>query len=113
MEVYDWAIDVGASSCETMARTIDTGFGDGYAQTSPEGLNHLHEAWDIVHTSMDGQVFEQLRSFARAHLKTTPFSWRPPGETLARQWRLTKFNHTPVKQGLWDVALRFEEWFGS
>lgn len=90
-------------------RLISPGFGDGYKQSSKDGLNAVaivsSYSWRLTHT----QTATAL-TFLRAHAGKT-FLWQRPSESFARKWQ-TPEGWTVVEGTTRDMlTINFEERF--
>lgn len=58
-------------------RVIVNEFGDGYAQTVPDGLNNVQQSWELswanIPNAAAADIVAQINSFAGR-----PFSWTTP-----------------------------------
>lgn len=112
MADYVWTESAG-TSCELVARVVETQFGDGYVQAADAGLNPVAEVWDVVHEEVESAVVEEIEAFIRPGMGRTVFDWVPPGKTAVLKWRCKSYRKSlSGLHGFYNLSLRFEQWFG-
>ncbi|XHX80935.1 MAG: phage tail protein [Stenomitos frigidus ULC029] len=92
-------------------RTMATQFGDGYIQRSPDGLNALKEIpKNIAFICVPGTntSLDTLTAFLVARKGTEPIILTVPGDTAAKQFLCTSWEHTSLGAGLFRVTLQLE-----
>ena len=55
------------SRLETAPRLIETGYGDGYQQVIPDGINYLPRSGNLEHPLIDNTTAATLLAFLRAN----------------------------------------------
>ncbi|WP_211195175.1 phage tail protein [Stenotrophomonas maltophilia] len=84
-------------------------FGDGYRQTSADGLNNESQQWPISIVGRESKVGPAL-AFLRARQGAVSFLWTPPlgvqGYYLCKTYTLT-----PHGNGVYTLAATFEQTF--
>jgi phage-related protein len=74
-EVFTWrAVNEGRG--KVSFRVTETKFGDGYAQTSPDGLNPVSRTWPLTFAGTADEIGE-ITAFLEAHVGRS-FLWKPP-----------------------------------
>lgn len=90
-------------------RVIRNNFGDGYAETAPDGLNatvaQLQPRWSLL-TKTDALAID---AFFIAHVGVA-FEYTLPDETTARKWECTQWNKRQ-QATWWEMDATFTERF--
>jgi phage-related protein len=90
-------------------RMIQNNFGDGYAETSPDGLNaypaQITPRWSLLTLPQK----QSLDAFFKAHIGVA-FFYTLPDETVARKWLCTSFKPTQ-NATWWSYDATFNERF--
>ena len=76
VKTFKWRIE-RAISPTLEFRVITSQFGDGYAQTSSDGINNLAESWDITLPASLRDA-RDIRNFFLEHKGVKSFLWTPP-----------------------------------
>ena len=71
-------------------RVIENKFGDGYRQTSPDGLNAVERSWPVSWANLTIANADILQAFFIANAGK-PFRYTMPRETAPRVWDCTDF----------------------
>ena len=84
------AINVGQKSKRKRSeRVLVADFGDGYAQTAPDGVNTAVEEWSLSFDDYSITDIKTITDFLDGLRSSTAFFWTPPDETVAKLWRQT------------------------
>lgn len=59
--------------------------GDGYIQSSSDGIHPTREKWSLVFRSISDADYAAIAQFLRDNLGYA-FNWTPPGETTPRRF---------------------------
>lgn len=82
--------NIGTTSRHTRKyRTLMAGFGDGYDQVVPDGVNTLDEEWDLSYNDYPKVDILNMRNFLDARRGVESFLWTPPFEDAPKKWRQT------------------------
>ncbi|MCU9949859.1 phage tail protein [Pseudomonas sp. PDM13] len=107
LETFTWRVQRGDDGQEE-GTVRSAQFGDGYRQTSGDGLNSVNQTWAVTCTEPKAAA-AQMRSFMRRHLGRS-FAWTNPwGETGLYQSSSWSFRF--VGGGFVVFTARFEEAF--
>lgn len=91
-------------------RVLTTGFGDGYAQDVPDGLNNISEThnlqWNNIPDSAADDIIAQLRSF-----NGVAFSWTTPAG-VTKNFKCAKVSRTRPGWKTSTINCVFIEVFG-
>lgn len=86
-------------------------FGDGYSQTSPQGLNHMAENWELSFeglTDFDANAIDAYLTSAGGYL---PFYWRNP-DNQRKRYICETWSRTYERMDQNSVRATFKEFFG-
>ena len=67
LETFNWSPRVNPSQDVTM-RTREAQFGDGYTQTSGDGINPRSQSWDLTFIGIESYIKVNRHGFNR-HLR--------------------------------------------
>src|SRR5579859_3434776 len=97
-------------TAETSYRTLDAGFGDGYSQTTIDGLNATMDTVTLVWKGLllaDQQSIKaQFDSFAGM-----TFSYKVPGDTVIKLWRCKKVTTDDSDGTLMSMTAQLQQAF--
>lgn len=91
---------------------LEATFGDGYVQSSAEGLNSQKENWSLTWENEDLTDVQTIEAFLDARLGYEPFYWTPPGEVTPKLWRCKKYSSKPSGPYAATLSATFERWYG-
>lgn len=81
METFTWIVHVG-TGVETRFSVLTAQFGNGYKQTTPEGLNNAVDTWNISMTGLKTELLPAY-NFIKNHKGAVSFEWVTPlGDTV-------------------------------
>ncbi|CDH34814.1 phage tail protein [Xenorhabdus bovienii] len=76
IKTFDFPAKVGAvGEFEPIVRSVQ--FGDGYKQTSGEGINAQRESWPLSFIGVQSDI-QPIMAFLREHQGWRSFKWRNP-----------------------------------
>lgn len=78
------------------ARVLAVQFGDGYEQTTPDGINTDISTYALSWNNIDGQEKDEVYNFLMARLSHKPFLFKLPDwneERVVKCTTLTKTDH--------------------
>lgn len=110
IKTFKWRVESGVNP--TIAyRVIETQFGDGYAQTSTDGINNKNESYAIKVNAFAKEARE-IMDFFDEHKGSRSFFWTPP---LGGLGLYTCKDPTPNDQGggLYTISGTFVKVFAS
>ncbi|MCP9270105.1 phage tail protein [Xenorhabdus sp. XENO-1] len=89
IKTFDFPARVGAAGeFEPVVRSVQ--FGDGYKQTSGDGINSQRESWPLSFVGVLSEI-EPIMVFLREHQGWRSFKWRNPLSELGL-YQAGKFN---------------------
>lgn len=107
-EVFTWCVRTEINGTgEFMVK--EARFGDGYRQSSADGLNNESQQWPISIVGRAAKVGPALE-FIRAHKGAVSFLWTPP---LGVQglYQCKAYNLIPHGAGVYTLSATFEQTF--
>ena len=105
IETFTWEPDDEATSDGTF-RVRKSKFGDGYVQTSGDGLNSEEDPWSLTFGGTEEEVAPIL-DFVRRHGGYRSFLWTPPGDDLG-MYQCPPFRRQRRPGGIVTLSLSFE-----
>ena len=99
------------SKPKVTAKVLEWGAGDNYEVTSPDGINHIRESWPLTWPNIPASERNLIVDFLYDQGGYKPFTWTPPGETTARQWRCVQWEKGSPRNGRYTVTANFTEDF--
>lgn len=100
----------GPSNYHEATRLLEAKFGDGYAQTVPDGINNLHMQPTLVWEALTMAEANAIVSFFRTH-RGAPFYYTLPDEGIARKWIAKEWDRDFRNGTIGSVAVVLEERF--
>jgi phage-related protein len=95
-------------------RILQCQLGDGYMQTSGDGLNADTTTWDCLWADMDNAAVFLMEAFLRERGGFRPFYWTAPGDVSPLLWHCPKGYKTPnIKPNSRNLSAVFLRWYGA
>lgn len=113
IDKWRWAVQVqnGGGAIQYQDRQRTAQFGDGYSQTTPEGMNPMSLIINMVYTG-NAKTAAEVVAFLNAH-KTTPFTFAPPGGVLGLyNVQKDSVKQSPISRNVVTVTATFETNYG-
>ena len=92
-------------------RVLTARFGDGYEQTTLDGLNTDNQSLTISWSPITDTEKDIIISFLRERGATKLFEFTLPDETEPKLWRCPNWSRRSVAAGYWSVQATFERRF--
>lgn len=110
VKTFKWRAERGTSPTIDY-RVIETQFGDGYAQTSADGINTKNEQYKIKIHAMES-VAAEIMAFFDEHAGRKAFLWKP---SLGQLGLYTCNDPTPNEEGggLYSITGTFVKRYAS
>ena len=108
LETFNWSPRVNPSQDVTML-TREAQFGDGYTQTSGDGINPRSQSWDLTFIGIESYI-KAIKEFLDRHEGTRAFAWKPPLEDLGL-FRCKQYKPSPMGGGNWSLTATFIQAF--
>lgn len=90
-----------------------TGYGDGYEQTSPDGINSVRRGYDLLFVGQK-EYIEQIIAFLKDHVGVS-FVYTPSfgGVGYFQISDSNKYDYVPQGGNVWTLSFSIKEQFGS
>ena len=101
------------STYERNDRIRTARYGDGYGQYIPDGINNIIDIWNLEFAILEGTALSDMNTFLNTYGTTNVFLWTPPGESVAKKWRIKEKS---IKKKLlsfsqWSILMTIEQQF--
>lgn len=108
-----WPAGPGPSKADpdVKVRVLEASYGDGYTQTSGDGLNTIVRSYSITWELLNASELAVYETFLEAHGGHIPFLWTPPRAAAARQWKCRNWKPQPLSGGWSSLQATFTESF--
>lgn len=94
-------------------RNLEAAFGDGFVQTTGDGINIKSEIWNLTWANEDTADVETIKTFLDNHKGNTPFNWTPPGETEALYYNPGGYVQSNLRVLSSTLIAAFVRWHGA
>jgi phage-related protein len=84
----------------------EAGFGDGYSQTSPDGLNHIRRTVQLSWEVLPKTVAIELDDFFTARGGSQPFLFQPEGFLAPVKWTAKDWSVSTSTPWTFSVTLK-------
>lgn len=89
-------------------RLLEAGFGDGYSQRTPDGLNTEKEVYPLVWDIITEAEKDILVDFFRAREGAEAFNYTMPWDSTSKKWIVRSFKPTKITASYYKVEASFE-----
>jgi phage-related protein len=96
---------------EPKLKLLKAEFGDGYTQTTRDGLNHIRRTMTLRWQLLTPTQAATLESFFVGQGGDTPFYYTPTNEVSAVRWTCEKWNKTGIEAGFQEFTANLEQSF--
>lgn len=96
---------------DTTVRVNEAQFGDGYTQTTGDGLNAISDTYSVAWGLLTKAELDAFVDFLKAHGGTLAFLWTPPRDSAARQWKCKGWRTQNLNGGWFALSATFKESF--
>ena len=93
-------------------RYLGVQFGDGYELRAAEGINNIGRTEQLRWRSITYPERDTLRDFFRGLKGVMPFTWQPPHEGAALNWRCSAWRSEDVSAALCHFTADIELYHG-
>lgn len=105
--VWIWTESAGTQLSDSVS-LLEAGFGDGYVQRQPDGINALKQNWDFRGTEIDDDAATEMVAFLRARNGAEAFEYTPMWETTAVLVTCKEWTRSPSQTpGYSDFTAKF------
>ena len=109
MATFTWTPSYNSALNKEPA-TIDAKFGDGYEQSSANGINNVRKRWSLQFAFKTQSEADAIDAFLTTRAGWESFTWTDPdGATLA--YRCKAWQKLPVSYNNYTVSCVFEQVF--
>ena len=77
-------------------RTLEMTFGDGYSQSTEDGLNSVFDSVSLVWPGMTETAADELDAFFTERAGSKPFYWTYPRASVPQKWKCKTWDRTPL-----------------
>jgi phage-related protein len=111
MPTWDWAESSG-STLNEKPRIVSAPFGDGYVQTSPDGLNPIAQEWQLRFAGVSDAAGNEMMAFLRERGGWQSFDWAPRWATALIKVKCPEWSRSqPDTDDRSDITARFVQVF--
>lgn len=107
-ETFTWLPTVD-SSASVIHRIRKAGFGDGYSQSSADGINNRSQSWPVQFYGNEALI-GAIMAFLDARKGAESFFWTPP-LGVQGYYQATGYAITPAGEGFFTLSATFEQVF--
>ena len=96
---------------DTTVRVLEAQYGDGYSQTTGDGLNAIADSYSLSWSLITTAELNSFVDFLKARGGYEAFLWTPPRGTAPRQWKCKTWKTQDLKGGWFSLSCTFKESF--
>lgn len=93
-------------------KVLETEFGDGYTQSTPNGLNNIREHAQFRWNGLELWQMQAIIGFFEARKGAEVFYYRPAGYADPLKWTCKEWEKT-FDNGVWKITASFVQSFTS
>ena len=91
-------------------KTLRAQFGNGYAQTAPDGINNVMDVWEVTYENLTQSERDSLITVLDTVQGWDVLTWQAPGDATTKKWRVTPDGWSESTTGtLWTVSFSLEQ----
>ena len=91
-------------------RTIRAQFGNGYAQTAPDGINSVMDTWEVTYENLTDAERSTLVTALDTVQGWDYFTWTAPGDATSKKWKVAGDGWSESTTGNhWTVSFTLEQ----
>lgn len=99
------------SDPDITARVLNANLGDGYTQTTADGLNSISGTYSVTWALLTKSELATYAAFLAERAGYAPFLWTPPTENVPRQVKCETWKPKPLGGGWFSLTATFKESF--
>ncbi|MBO6507512.1 MAG: phage tail protein [Roseibium sp.] len=88
-----------------------TEFGDGYTQTTPDGINHIRKSIELNWDVLLPDDAETILAFFERHEGYKPFFYRPSNDPALLKWTCEEWSDERLDRGMRAVRAKLVQSF--
>lgn len=96
---------------DTTVRVNEASLGDGYTQTTGDGLNAIFDTYSVFWGLLTKSELDVFLAFLEARGGYQAFLWTPPMDAAARQWKCKTWRRQNLGGGWFSLSATFKESF--
>lgn len=108
LQEFTWCPQTQSPGTNTF-RTRTAQFGDGYKQTSGDGINGRAQSWDLVFTGAESEI-RAIKGFLDQHQGYQSFAWQPPLGELGL-YQAAEYKLQPLGARRYTLTVTFSQAF--
>ncbi|AOO56452.1 phage tail protein (plasmid) [Raoultella ornithinolytica] len=108
IEIFTWSPRINPTETVDF-RVREAKFGDGYTQTSGDGLNNREQQWELSFVGTE-EYIRQIKQFLDRHGGTKSFQWTPPLEDVGL-FRCKQYKPVPMGGENYSLSATFIQGF--
>jgi phage-related protein len=95
------------TSDKTTAKLREVEYGDGYTQSSPDGLNHLRKELSLTWEKLLPEQAKYITDFLAARGGYEPFQYAPSNSPVTYNWTCKEWTDDRIEQGFRRISAVF------
>lgn len=112
MAEFLW-VESSSTALTEEPRLAATQYGDGYAETAPDGLNPITQKWSMRFRGVDDMEADSMVAFLRGQVSPitgyVPFDWFPKWAAAAIKVKCVRWSRTLAGSHESDIDCEFEQ----
>lgn len=105
---FTWKADSKPTGTKTF-RVLTAQFGDGYKQSTADGINNVSQSWPLSFTGRASDI-TPIRDFLDARAGWQSFYWTPPLGTQGL-YKCPSYEVKQIGSDVWQISGTFEQSF--
>ncbi|UJW85768.1 phage tail protein [Devosia sp. SL43] len=93
-------------------KLLEAGFGDGYSQPTPDGLNHIRRSVSLTWDALTLAQKDAIDDFFVGKGGTQSFLYQPHGDAVPVLWTCKEWSVT-APAGRWQISATLVQAFGT
>jgi len=100
-----------ASSAGVEFKVIATGYGNGYSQRAPDGINTSIGSWDVSWENITATEFSTVTTALETAKGADYFTWQAPGDSVTKRWVVSKYSKQAMSGDIYTVSATLTQVF--
>lgn len=92
-------------------KTKKAEFGNGYAQTAPDGINNAKDSWNVVYPNLTSAERTTLLAALDAVQSWDYLTWTAPGDGSSKKWKLAEGWSESTNGSHYTITFTLEQWY--
>lgn len=99
-----------SSSMKRSFRVKKVEFGNGYEQVAPDGINSVHDEWQVAYPNLTVGERDTVLTALNTVQGWDYLTWTAPGDIEQKKWRITDSGYSMQTNGdLWSISLTVKQ----